>query len=99
MSQIVNIIWSDDARSDYEENIKYLLSEWTAESAISFIEEVEVTLDLIKENPKLYPLIDYKSVRRAVVRKQITLFYTERNNTVYLVRFWNTFQNPDSLKL
>ncbi len=46
----MKIIWSDDAKHDYDENIEYLLSEWSEESAI------------------------------------------------YLVRFWNTYKDPQSLK-
>ncbi len=95
----MEIVWSDDAKLDYEENIEYLLKEWTEQSAIQFIEEVDAILELLKINPKLYPLSEFKSVRRAVVRKQITLFYQERKSTVYLIRFWNTFRNPNSLKI
>lgn len=94
----MDIIWSDDAKLDYEENIEYLLSEWTEESAINFIEEVETILELIVNNPKLYPKSDYKSIRRAVIRKQITLFYQEKKSSIYLVRFWNTYKDPNSFK-
>lgn len=95
----MEIIWSDDAKLDYENNIEYLLKEWTKESAINFIEEVETILELLKANPKLYPKSDYKSIRRAVVRKQITLYYQEKGSVVYLIRFWNTFKDPQSLNL
>jgi len=95
----MEIIWSDDARLDYVNNIEYLLKEWTEESAISFIDEVETILGLLKTNPKLYPKSKYKSIRRAVIRKQITLFYQEKESSVYLVRFWNTFKDPLSLNL
>lgn len=94
-----NIIWSDEAKFDYEENIEFLLHKWTEQSAINFIEEVELVLDLIKNNPRLYPLTEYKSIRRAVIRRQITLFYEEKGSAVYLVRFWNTFKDPDSLDI
>ncbi len=59
----MEIIWSDDARQDYEENIEYLLNEWSGKSASTFIEEVESVLELLKINPKLYPKIDYKSIK------------------------------------
>ncbi len=95
----MNIVWSDEAKSDYEQNIKYLLKEWTEESAINFIDEVDAVLELLKINPKLYPKSDYKSIRRAVIRKQITLFYQEKESTIYLVRFWNTYQNPESIDI
>ncbi len=95
----MEIIWSEDAKLDYDSNIEYLLKNWTEESAINFIDEVEIILELIKANPKLYPKSAYKSIRRAVIRKQITLFYQEKGSTIYLVRFWNTFKDPESLNL
>ncbi len=95
----MGIIWSDDARLDYDENIEYLLKEWSEKSASTFIEEVESVLELLKINPKLYPMTDYQSIRRAVIRKQITLFYQEKSSSIYLVRFWNTYKDPQSLKL
>lgn len=95
----MTIIWSDEAKSDYENNIQYLLKEWTEESAVNFIEEVNAVLELLKINPKLYPQSNYKSIRRAVIRKQITLFYQEKESSIYLIRFWNTFQNPNSIDL
>lgn len=70
----MEIIWSDDAKLDYDVNIEYLLREWTEESAVNFIDEVDAVLELLKINPKLYPKSDYKSIRKAVIRKQITLF-------------------------
>jgi plasmid stabilization system protein ParE len=83
----MEIIWSDDARLDYNENIEYLVEEWSEESASTFIEEVELVLELLKTNPKLYPKSGYKSIRRAVIRKQITLFYQSKGSKIYLIRF------------
>jgi hypothetical protein len=42
---------------------------------------------------------EHRNVRRAVIRKQITLYYLIEGESVYLVRFWNTYQDPDSLKI
>jgi plasmid stabilization system protein ParE len=70
----VKIIWSDDAIKDYHQNIEYLLENWTQQVAIEFIENVDAIIELIKLQPELYPASGYKDVRRAVIRKQISLF-------------------------
>ncbi|MBF9253953.1 type II toxin-antitoxin system RelE/ParE family toxin [Pontibacter sp. 172403-2] len=93
------IIWSDDAVTDYYQTIDYLLLEWPEQVAITFIEEVEAVLDVLKLQPELYPLSSYPNVRRAVIRKQVTLYYTLKKEEIILVRFWNTYQNPDNLKI
>ncbi len=95
----MRIAWSDEAVADYHQNIDYLLTRWTETSAITFIEEVDAVLEIIKNQPDIYPLSDYRSVRRAVIRKQITLFYKVEDDVIYLVRFWNTYQDPDSITL
>lgn len=95
----MQILWSEDAVNDYHENIEYLLKEWSEKVASQFIDEVDVVLEIIKLNPKIYPKTDYKSICRAVIRKQITLFYQRKKDVVYLVRFWNNYKDPGSLDL
>lgn len=95
----MQIIWSEEAKQDYLENIEYLLEKRTEKSAINFINEVDAVLELLKINPELFPLSDYKSIRRVVIRKQITLYYMLKGSNIYLIWFWNSYQDPDSLKV
>lgn len=95
----MDIIWSKEAVADYHENIEYLLEEWSESVAINFIEEVESVIDIIEKQPEIFPMSDHQSVRRAVIRKQITLFYKIIDNRVYLLRFWNNYKDPKSRKL
>ncbi len=92
----MEIVWSDDATKDYFDNIDFLLREWSDEVAINFIDEVASVIELLKIYPNLYPKSAYKSIRRAVISKQISLFYTVTDSTILLVRFWNTFKDPES---
>lgn len=57
------ITWSDDAVADYHQAIDYLLSEWSEQAAITFMEEVEAVLDILKMQPELYPLSAYRKVK------------------------------------
>ncbi len=95
----MQVIWSDEAIQDYHSNIEYLLARWSAKSASNFIDEVESVLEIIKQRPEIFPLVGHGSVRKAVVRKQISLFYYQDVGSVYLIRFWNNYQNPGNLKL
>ncbi len=94
----MQIFWSDEAITDYHQNIDYLVKEWSEQVAVEFIEDVEIVIDLIKSHPELYPLTDYQEIRKAVVRQQITLFYKVKNKTIHLIRFWNNYQDPGGLK-
>lgn len=95
----MKIIWSDEAITDYHQNIDYLLKEWSGQVALEFIEDVEAVIELIRSHPELYPSTDYQEVRKAVIRKQITLFFKAQHKEIHLIRFWNNYQNPDKLKL
>ncbi len=94
----MTVIWSDEAIEDYHRNIDYLLKQWSTEVAIEFIDDVDTTIELIGNMPELYPLSDYKAIRRAVFRKQITLFYKVKESELHLLRFWNNHQNPNKLE-
>ncbi len=95
----MKIIWSEDAVADYHQNIEYLIDHWSASVATEFIEDVEGVVELIQLHPELFPLTSYRQVRKVVIRKQVTLFFEVLDSTLYLIRFWNNYQNPEGLRL
>ncbi|SNT10747.1 Plasmid stabilization system protein ParE [Ekhidna lutea] len=93
------IEWSEDAINDYHQNIEFILSRWTESVAKKFIDEVETILSLIQEHPQLYPFVGHKNIRKAVIRKQVSLFYLVQEDRITLVRFWNNFQDTKNLNI
>ena len=91
------IIWSADAVSDYDQNIEYLLDEWGIKETQQFIDEIAEMLNTISKMPELFPLSDYRNIRKCVVRKQISILYTVKDDKIELVRVWNNKQNPKKL--
>ena len=88
------IIWASTASSEYDENIDYLLREWSENEAIIFINNVEAILHNLKAGIVEYPLTDEENVRKCVVCKQITLFYQiNEEDDIELLSFWNTYQD------
>jgi plasmid stabilization system protein ParE len=73
--------------------------DWSESVALQFVEEVEDVIELIQINPELYPFTDYRDIRKALIRKQITLLYKVADNNIFLIRFWNNYQDPSRLKL
>lgn len=88
----MKIIWSDDALADYHQNIDYLLEEWSEQVALEFIEDVEAIVALIRNHPELYPITEYHEIRKAVIRKQITLFFRSTDKEIQLIRFGTTIK-------
>ena len=76
-------------------------SEWTANELKKFILRSEYVVMNIEDNPKLYSVSNKnKKIRKAIVNKQITLFYQyyPLKKMVVLLSFWNNYQDNKRLK-
>ena len=93
---VYNIIYSKLAIDTLDTNIAYLKSNWPKKVSGHFLEKVENTISIIKGNPNFYANWN-KNIKKAIVVKQITMFYTIKENTVEILLFWNNYQNPESL--
>ncbi len=95
------IRWSIPAKADYDENIAYLLDEWTEEVALDFVLAVDHTLMQITQQPYSFPETDHKGVRGGPLIPQISVFYRvfESDGVIELIRFWNNYKDPQSLSL
>ena len=92
------IIWSNLAESDYENNINYLLEEWSEKEALRFVNSVKNHLEIIASSPYIFPDKNGDGYRSAVIVSQITLYYKIHSNQIRLHRFWNNYKNPANLK-
>lgn len=94
------ITWSVDAESDYEENIEYLLRNWSVKEAEEFVQKVDKVINTLSTELVRYQAARYRGIFKCVICKQITLYYKEKSNTeIELVRFWNNYQDDKRLKL
>ncbi|OWP82586.1 hypothetical protein BWK59_15115 [Flavobacterium davisii] len=96
---MMTISWSELAKIDYWDNIQYLEKEWTLAEVYGFIDKVDQLIDLLTKDNLTFKPTNYKNTYQVPVVKQITLFYRFENNTIELLRFWNNYQNLDSLSL
>lgn len=95
----MNVIWAPQAKKDFWNNIDYLEAEWSERVALSFIEKVNTTIELLKNDNVLFIKTNFKSVYKIVITKHISLYYRIENTNLELLRFWNTFQNSEKFKL
>jgi hypothetical protein len=92
-------IWTDTASKEYDQNIDYLLKNWSDKVALDFIEKVESVLYNIKVSLVEYPLTNRGDVRKCVLCKQITLFYQINNtNDVEILSFWSNYKDDKEIK-
>ncbi len=98
---VKKIEWSLKAVVTYSQNIKYLKEEWSLLTAQKFAEMVKQKIELIAADPvSLRKSSKIANVYSVVISKRVKLFYkvSEQKNTISLLIFWNSWQNPAKLK-
>ncbi|HJR99327.1 MAG TPA: type II toxin-antitoxin system RelE/ParE family toxin [Flavobacterium sp.] len=95
----MDVIWSPQAKKDFWNNIDYLEAEWSEKTAFNFIQKVDSTILLLKNDYISFVKTNYKNVYKIVITKYISLYYRLENNNLELLRFWNNFQNLEKFKL
>lgn len=95
----MNVIWAPQAKRDFWNNIDYLEAEWSEKVAYNFIEKVNTTVELLKNDNVLFIKTNFKSIYKIVITKHISLYYRIENTNLELLRFWNTFQDTKKFKL
>lgn len=97
----VEVKWSEESKKTFDDNIAYLLKEWSEKEVRSFVQQTEYVLSRLQEHPESYnPSLKHKLVRRARLNKYITLYYRyySSRKEIILLSFWNTRQDPRRLK-
>lgn len=95
---IKKIVWSPAAEKDAEQILDFINTKWSNRVVAKFLNKLDDNIRLISEDPKLFPLIEHNlGVRKCVVTKQNSLFYRVSNDTIEIIRLFDTRQNPNSL--
>jgi len=97
----MRVIWTPESLETLNSNLDYLLAEWNDDVALKFLDRVDEVISVIKLTPEIYPILNKNDqIRRCVVVKQITLYFrVVSTEQIDLLTFWNSFQNPEFLKL
>ena len=95
----MKIEWTLASKNDYWQNIEYLENHWSEKEVFNFINEIDYSLNLLAKENVLFVKSDYRNVYKMVIIKQITIYYYIENETIYLLRFWNNYQDLGNFKL
>lgn len=93
------IFWTEHAESELEETILYLQKDFSDREISKLLIKLEDTLELISQNPKIFPFSDKKGIHKAVLLKYNSIYYREINNSVEILSFFSNRQNPKKRKL
>ena len=95
----MNVKWTLLSKEDYFKNIDYLETYWTEKEVVKFIDEADYCINLLANENVAFIKSDFEDVYKIVVIKQITLYYSIIDNTIFLLRFWNNYQDLSNFKL
>ncbi len=95
----MKIEWTLSSKNDYWQNIEYLENHWSEKEVLNFINEIDYSLNLLAKENVTFIKSDYVNVYKMVIIKQITIYYSIENETIYLLRFWNNYQDLSNFKL
>ncbi len=93
------VLTSSFANYTFTENVIYLDEFFTTKEIESFVDAVESTLLVLQKNPYAFPIYSENcNYRKALIVKQITLFYEVIGNEVFLLFYWNNKKDPKELE-
>lgn len=95
----MKIEWTLASKNDYWQNIEYLENHWSDKEVLNFINEIDYSINLLAKGNLTFTKSDYINVYKMVIIKQITIYYSIENETIYLLRFWNNYQDLSNFKL
>lgn len=89
-----HIHFTDEAKENHQQIKHYLLKEFGNHVFKIFKEQLLHTLSLISANPHLFPLInENKKIYRAVVRKELSVFYEINEKKVMILSLFDKRRN------
>jgi len=94
------IEWTDNALNELKATYQYLEENWTEKELRNLSTEIERTIILISDNPRLFPLSEKNKIRRVVVKKLNTLYYREvKKSKIEILSFFSNRQSPNKRKI
>jgi len=94
-----NLFWSEEAIRNLEEILDYLNLQWTQKEVANFKKKLGKHLDLIVQNPFLFPISNYNQrLRKAVMSRQTTIFYEINGNIVNVAYLFVNQKNIERIK-
>jgi plasmid stabilization system protein ParE len=98
MKSTYKIIWSDEALQGLKKTIDYLEQRWTQKEIKKFAKLLDKQLNIIQQNPQIFPISNKsKGIRKSVLSKQTTIYYKINSNKIFLLTLFDNRQDPNKL--
>ncbi len=93
------VVITPRAQIEIENIFEYLESKWNEKIKKKFSNKINTILNLIIENPELFPVSNVnKKIRKAVISKQSILFYHFNNKHIIVLSIFDSRQNQSKIE-
>ena len=95
----LEIEWSTRADKSFDRIIGFLDTEWGDQAVIAFVKKTYDFLDILAEFPEIGSMqVQEKGIRGFTLIKQVIVFYKVKGNSIILIDFFDTRQDPKKKK-
>ncbi len=96
----MKVILNQTALDNLDKNIEYLKQKWTQNEIINFFELLDKKIELLRKNPEMGTICEFKPLlRELVINNHIKMYYEVEPHQIYIHLFWSTHRNPSDLEM
>ena len=94
-----NLHWTEEAVNNLEIILNHLDQNWTQKEVTNFKLKLSKQLELITQNPFMFPKsLHYPRLRKAVLSKQTSIFYEVMDDDIFLAYLFINRMNIERIK-
>ena len=83
------------ADKDLKSIEEYLLEKWSYEVLLDFYEKYDKALEILSSEIVVFAFDEHTLFRKFLLTKHNTIIYKIENETIYITRILQNFQNPE----
>lgn len=92
------VVITPRAQIEIQNVFNYLELKWNEKTKNKFSNKINTIVNLIIENPELFPVSSINmKIRKAVISKQSTLYYNFNSRHIIVLAVFDTRQNPTKI--
>lgn len=93
------IFWTPNALKELEQTIDYLQNNFTDKEIRKLSHKIESSIEIISQNPFIFPVSETKYVHKAIILQFNTMYYRVNDSDVEILSFFSNRQSPQKRKI
>ncbi|MEB2774921.1 type II toxin-antitoxin system RelE/ParE family toxin [Algoriphagus sp. D3-2-R+10] len=93
----IPINWSNEALQSLTDCVDFLEKAWNEKIIDDFLRLLDEKVYLISLNPRIGEKVFYTDFRKALVHKNVSIYYKESYQEIKILLVWDNRQNPENL--